>query len=48
MDRREEHALNELDRIALAVDHLRHLLLAAKKAELQAIRKQQVVDVPPK
>ena len=40
MDRREEHALHELDRIALAVEHLRDLLLAAARAELQAIRKQ--------
>jgi len=47
MDRREEHALNEVDRIALAVEHLRDLLLAATKAELRAISKQKVLDLPP-
>lgn len=41
MDRREEHALDEVDRIALAVEHLRDLLLAATRAELRAISKQQ-------
>lgn len=44
MDRREEHALNEVDRIALAVEHLRDLLLAATKADLRAMSKQQVVE----
>jgi hypothetical protein len=47
MDRREEHALYEVDRIALAVEHLRDLLLAAKKAELQALRKQRAPEAPP-
>ena len=41
MDRREENALNEVDRITLAVDHLRDLLLAATKAELRALSKQR-------
>jgi len=43
-DRREEDALNELDRISPAVEHLRDLLLAAARAELQALRKQQVAE----
>jgi hypothetical protein len=47
MDRREENALNEVDRIALAVEHLRDLLLAATKAELRAISKQQAMEAPP-
>jgi hypothetical protein len=47
MDRREEHALNEVDRIALAVEHLRDLLLAATKAELRAVSKQRAVGLPP-
>jgi len=40
MDRREENALNEVDRISLAVKHLRDLLLAATEAELRAQGKQ--------
>ena len=44
MDRREENALNEVDRIALAVDHLRDLLLAATKAELRAQKKQRAAE----
>jgi hypothetical protein len=36
MDRGEEHALKEVDRIAAAVAHLRALLLAARRAELRA------------
>jgi hypothetical protein len=44
MDRREEKALNEVDRIAAAVDHLRDLLLAATKAELRAQRKQRAAE----
>lgn len=48
MDRRGEHALNEVNRIASAVEHLRDLLLAATKAELRAIRKQQIVEMPPR
>jgi len=35
MERREEHALNEVDRIAVAVKHLRDLLVAARAAELR-------------
>lgn len=46
MDRREEHALNEVDRIALAVEHLRDLLLAATRAELEALRKQPATEPP--
>ena len=46
MDRPEEHALNEVGQIALAVEHLRDLLLAAAKAELRAIRKQPVAETP--
>jgi hypothetical protein len=44
MDRREENALNEVDRIALAVAHLRDLLLAATKADLRAMSKQPAVE----
>jgi hypothetical protein len=47
MDRREEHALNEVDRIALAVEHLRDLLLAATRAELRAQSKQRAAETPP-
>jgi hypothetical protein len=36
MEHREEHALNEVDRIAVAVDHLRDLLVAATEAQLRA------------
>jgi hypothetical protein len=48
MDRREEHALNEVGRIALAVEHLRDLLLAATQADLRAMSKQPAVEGPPK
>jgi hypothetical protein len=41
MDRREEHALNEVDKITVAVEHLRDLLMAAKEADLRAEGKQQ-------
>ena len=44
MNRREEHALNEVDRIALAVEHLRNLLLAATRADLRAMSKQPATD----
>jgi hypothetical protein len=44
MNRREEDALNEVDRIALAVEHLRALLLAATKADLRAMSKQQAME----
>ena len=48
MDRREQDALNEVDRIALAVEHLRDLLLAATHAELRAQNRQQrVAEAPP-
>lgn len=47
MDRREEHALNEVDRIPSAVEHLRDLLFAATEAELRALRKQRVAEEPP-
>lgn len=40
MEGREENALNEVDRIAAAVDHLRDLLMAATEADLRAISKQ--------
>jgi hypothetical protein len=36
MESREEHALNEVDRISLAVGYLRDLLVAATEAELRA------------
>jgi hypothetical protein len=36
MDRPEEQALNDVDRIAVAVERLRELLLAATRAELRA------------
>jgi hypothetical protein len=47
MDRHEEHALNEVDRIALAVEHLRDLLLAATRAELRANSKQRAGEASP-
>ena len=40
MESREENALNEVDRITAAVDHLRDLLMAATEADLRAISKQ--------
>jgi hypothetical protein len=46
MDGREERALNEVDRITVAVEHLRNLLLAATKAELRA-RKRPAAEPPP-
>jgi hypothetical protein len=36
MERPEEHALHEVDRIAVAVESLRGLLIAATAAELRA------------
>jgi hypothetical protein len=36
MEHREEHALNEVDRIAVAVNYLRLLLVAATAAEIRA------------
>jgi hypothetical protein len=47
MDGREKNALNEVDRIARAVDRLRDLLLAATKADLRAVSKQQAAVAPP-
>jgi hypothetical protein len=47
MDRREENALNEVDRITVAVEHLRDLLLAARKAELRANSKQRAAEATP-
>ena len=44
MDRREEHALNEVDRIARAVERLRDLLVAATEADLRAMSKQPAVE----
>jgi hypothetical protein len=44
MDGREQHALNEVDRIALAVEHLRDLLLAATRADLRALGKQRATE----
>jgi hypothetical protein len=46
MDGREQNALKDVDRITLAVEHLRGLLMAATKADLRAVRKQPAVDVP--
>jgi hypothetical protein len=36
MESREENALNEVDRISVAVGYLRDLLIAATEAELRA------------
>jgi hypothetical protein len=47
MDGREQNAVDELDRIALAVEHLRDLLLAATKADLRAMSKQSAVESSP-
>jgi hypothetical protein len=47
MDGREEHALNEVDRIAVAVEYLRDLLMAATAAELRANGKPLNTDGPP-
>jgi hypothetical protein len=44
MDRREEHALYEVERIGVAVEHLRSLLLAATKAELRANSRQRAAE----
>lgn len=45
MDGREQHALKEVDRIALAVEHLRDLLFAATRADLRAIGKQRTTEL---
>ena len=47
MERREEHALNEVDRIAVAVEYLRDLLLAATAADLRALGKQPPPETQP-
>jgi len=44
MEHREERALNEVDRIAVAVEYLRDLLVAATKADLRAISKQRSTE----
>jgi hypothetical protein len=46
MDRREERALNDVDRIPRAVEQLRHLLLAATKADLRAMSKRSASEPP--
>jgi hypothetical protein len=46
MEDREEDALNEVDRIAVAVDHLRNLLFAATAAGLRAKSKQRSPGTP--
>jgi hypothetical protein len=46
MDGREQDALNEVDRITLAVEHLRDLLLAATEADLRAVKKQRPAEAP--
>lgn len=47
MERREENALNDVDRIAVAVEYLRDLLLAATAAELRAAGKHRASEAPP-
>ena len=47
MDGREQNALDEVDRIALAVEHLWDLLVAATEADLRAMSKQPAVEGPP-
>jgi hypothetical protein len=44
MESREEHALNEVDRIAVAVEYLRDLLIAAATAELRANGRQRPAE----
>ena len=44
MDGREQHALKEVDRITLAVEHLRGLLMAATRADLRAMKRQQAAE----
>lgn len=44
MESREENALNEVDRITVAVNHLRDLLMAATEADLRAISKQPAAE----
>ena len=47
MERGEEKALNEVDRIAVAVEYLRDLLIAATAAELRALGKHPAPEGPP-
>ena len=47
MDGRERNAVNEVDRITVAVEYLRTLLHAATKADLRAMSKQPAVEAPP-
>jgi hypothetical protein len=47
MESREENALHEVDRITVAVNSLRDLLIAATKADLRAISKQPAADGTP-
>jgi hypothetical protein len=47
MESREENALNEVDRITVAVGYLRDLLVAATEAELRAKEIQRSADGPP-
>ncbi|HVW34717.1 MAG TPA: hypothetical protein VHL53_19445 [Acidimicrobiia bacterium] len=44
MENREEDALNDVDRISVAVGHLRKLLIAATEAELRAQRRPAPPD----
>jgi hypothetical protein len=44
MESREENALNEVDRISVAVDYLRDLLIAATEAELRAKESQRSAE----
>jgi hypothetical protein len=46
MESREEHALNEVDRIAVAVEYLRDLLIAAATAELRASGRPRPAEAP--
>jgi hypothetical protein len=46
MESREENALNEVDRITVAVGYLRDLLVAATRAELRAKEMQRSGDEP--
>jgi hypothetical protein len=47
MESPEENALNEVDRISVAVDYLRDLLIAATEAELRAKERQRSSEGPP-
>jgi hypothetical protein len=46
MESREENALNEVDRITVAVGYLRDLLVAATEAELRARGMQRSAEEP--